>query len=208
LPTHYLRGEEKERRAFNEEHLAELLSRAAKSSIPIVPIDGLDYQPKPASDVMFRAIDFGQPYDADPPAKDSFFPGDRMALWIKIEWNAVAEMFSTDKDGKIFTTKGLLQLDAGKAIRIDGFKSESKGFEMSLDDPKIEEDVNYYIIYAYPRDELKTDFPKGTRLRAEGIHDRIVHPLYKLQPDGQLEPPDPRKLVKVVLPVRTRRPKK
>lgn len=208
LPTPPLRRGEKEQLAFNQEQLAELLSREAKSGIPILPLDGLDYRPKPTADVAFRAIDFRETDNANPKTKDFFVPGDRMSLWIKIEWDAVAEMFDTDKDGSIFTKEGLLTLEASKPMRISGFNGKANGLPMELNDPKMEEDVDYYIIYAYPREELKTIFPNGTRLRAEGIHDRFVHPFYELQNNGQIKPPDPSKMVKVVLPVRTCRPKK
>jgi hypothetical protein len=237
LPTHPPRGDEKERRVFHEEYLTELLSREAKSGIPILPLDGLDYRPKPTPDVLFRAIDFRQRDNADPPAKDPFAPGDRMSLWIKIEWSGVAERIIINKDGRIckptlkeiinkdgrlgkpafFSPENetvhdsdLLTFEAGrvKHIRDQDQKGDPKGFEMVLEDPKEEEDVEYHILYAYSLDDLKqANFPKGTLLHAEGIHDRFVHPLYELQPDGQIKPPDPSKLVKVVLPVRTRRPK-
>jgi hypothetical protein len=133
-----------------------------------------------------------------------------MALWIKIEWSAIAEMFDIDKDGQIYKAKRHLEFKAGEAIRIMGANGEKNGFEMSLEDPKVDEEIDYYVMYVYPLDQLKRteDFPNGTRLRAEGIHDRIIHPLYELRPNGQLKPPDPSRLVKVVLPVRTCRPKK
>jgi hypothetical protein len=192
--------------------LGDPLEEDINSGLPILPLDGLTYHAKPNSDVQFRAIDFDQPALGEPPVKEPFAPDDRMALWIKTKWNAAAEVIHTDKKGrKRKLSDGdkddIFECDAGHPTRL----ASKKGIRMGLD-PGEERDIEEYALFAYPRDDLKTmnaAFPKGTLLQAEGIHERVVHPLYQLRPDGQgFVPPDAGKMVKVAITITTQREKK
>jgi hypothetical protein len=220
LPPLRLRGGEEIERPVFREYFAEQLLGQALSGIPILPVDGLTHHPRPNPDVEFKAIDFRQRNLADPPAKDPFIPGDRMSLWIKTKWSAVAEVIQTDKHGQKWKRRfrplrgrnepgpaqEVGELEAGEALILSG--KDNKGMEMELNANE-EQDIEEWTIYAYRLDDLKkiSDFPKGVLLQAKGLHDRVVHPLYELQPNGQVKPPDPSQMVKVTLPVTTRRPK-
>lgn len=181
----------------------ELLDRNRKNSIPILPLDGLTYHPKPHPDIEFRAIDAKQRENADPPAKDTFAPGDRMALWIKTLQSSVVEVIHTDKNGRKRIPESLksFHTEAGKATPLTAVK-------MQLDENE-QQDSEEYTIYVYPREDLKAmnvPFPGGKVLNAEGVNGRVVHPLYKLRDDGGgFEPPDADKMAKRTITVKTRR---
>jgi hypothetical protein len=201
-------GADKVHRAILE-RLADALDGDANGGVPIVPLDGLTYVPKPNPDVQLRAIDFQQRNLANPPAQDLFAPGDRMALWIKTKWNSVAEMIKTDLKS---ASKSKPQFDDRETFECKGGEAKvwsgEMGIRMQLS-PKEEQDSEEFTIYAYPVDDLKAanaEFPKGTLLRAEGIHDRVVHPLYKLRANGRgFEPPDAGKMFKVTITLTTKR---
>jgi hypothetical protein len=167
----------------------------------IVPLDGLTYPSKPNSGIQFRAIDFQQRDEADPLAKDVFTLGDEMALWVNTNREAIVELAVGNKGRKALDLVGRKTLKAKKAEVIPLEIKLEKGAQ---------QECEQYTIYAYPTEELKAtkDFPKGTRLRAKEIHDRIVHPLYRLRPDGQeFESPDPGKMVKMTITITTQRKK-
>ena len=45
------------------------------------------------------------------------------------------------------------------------------------------------ILYAYPVNllrEAKAEFPKGKELYAEGLAGRVVHPFYRVSPEGKM----------------------
>jgi hypothetical protein len=207
LPVGQLRGDaEKKRRVLLGEQFAELLDRSAKPGIPIVPLDGLTHYSEPSPDVEFRAVDFKDRDLADPKDKSPFFHGDEMALWLKTKWDASVEVIITDKNGEKYgLQQGSFECQAGmpKVITFEN----NKPFPMKLEKHE-EEDMNEFTIFAYPLDALKatgSEFPKGALLKAERVHDRVVHPLYQLQRDGRVRQPDASKMVKVTLQVTTRR---
>jgi hypothetical protein len=201
--------EGKKQHVFHDALLVELLDRESKRGVPIVPLDGLTYSPTVNTDIEFKAIDFKHRKRANPPAKNVFEDGDGMALWLQTKWDPVYEMIDTDKKGHK-TIYPLKQKSGEGESGMTGLISP-KDFPMPMVLEKDEEQyVEEYTLFVYPMDVLKgmdADFPKGTLLRAEGIHDRVVHPFYQLRDDGQVKPPDPSKMVKVTLLLTTCRPK-
>jgi mono/diheme cytochrome c family protein len=178
----------------------DLLGNDPKNGIPILPLDGLAYNPKPNADVDFRAIDFKSSMDADPPAKEPFAPGDKMTLWIKTKRGSVVEVNRTDKDGGKQISDETYETKDGEVLPYGPIPIALMGKEP--------EESDDYTIYAYPRDALlatKTKFPNGRLLHAEGIRDRIIHPLYQLDEKNGLKPEDSGKMVKVTITVTTRR---
>jgi hypothetical protein len=220
---------DKERQRLLQEHLAESIVSEKRGGVPIIPLDGLTYRrhnADPPLAVTFKAIDFEQRMLDDPPAKDMFVVGERMALWIKPNADAFVELVVTHKRGEkkivelvVTDKRGEKKIGSGDVILSGRVKllpetveGRPKGVVMSLDDNE-EQDNEEYTLYAYRAaalEEEKKPFPAGKVLHADKIHDRILHPLYQLDDNGCLKPPDANKMVKMTLRITTvrRGPKK
>jgi hypothetical protein len=186
------------RQAFSGRH-DELIDPDRDRGVPIVPLDGLTYPEHngdPLLAVAFRVIDFERRKDADPPHKATFHDGERLALWIKPNMDVFLEVVITDKKGRK-VNKSLREVRAGELKVLP-----EKGMEMTVDRGE-KQDNQEYTIFAYrlaARKAAGPPFPAGKLLHTDHIpiHDRIVHPLYELRPDGKgLQPPDAGRLVKL-----------
>jgi hypothetical protein len=173
------------------------LAAHLRRGLPIVPVDGLtcaDHSATPRPLVELKAVDYKDRRRLDPPARTTFFPGDRMVLWVKANADVVIELVYTSADG----TKDILTQGDTPALAADKPTVFAPAYTISPD-----LGVDRVTAYAYPRAALrdaKATFQAGRLLRAPGVHDRVVHPLYRLTADGKgLEPPPPELLEKVTV---------
>jgi hypothetical protein len=126
-----------------------------------------------------------------------------MGLWFKASKPAVVELYPP--------LHALIQAQVKNALvksfnAPNGVALHEKAIEMNLNDGN-DKEIEEYVIFAYPEETLKRDglrFPAGCLLHGEGIHDRVIHPFYRLGDDGRVKGPDPGMMAKVTLPITIR----
>jgi hypothetical protein len=184
--------------------------RPLRAGTPVVPLDALTgprCRESPALTVELHTVD---PKSGG--VKNTFSPGDRMGILVRVNKEAVIELVYTDADGKKALFGGgdnqVQRVKVGETVlvRLDG-----EGFPIKALDPGVEKIEEQITAYAYPKAELDASsaaFPAGERLRADGVNDRVVHPFYELGPGGKgLKPPDPGRVAKATATFTVRAPR-
>jgi hypothetical protein len=169
----------------------------------MAPLDSLSCPNVPDSwltfDLQAQVVLHADSNKPDPEGRESFHTEDEVRLRIKASQDALAEVFVRDDTGELFK-RGLWPLKANVPLLLP----EDEPLRLkAAENPKCDLQV---IVFAYPLKHLpdgdKAAFPAGEILEEEGIHARILHPLYdlsRLEPDGERwrwKSPDPSRMVK------------
>ena len=198
-----LRRAERIKRAMWEQHYPAVVRRLGGT--PLLPLDGLTWLTHAAGSslkVRLRLIDpKARGLPDDPPARDRFIAGkDRYSIWIHSNQDVVVELVYTDSRGaKTLVGKRTHSVRAGDPLVFSGVKGEGL---RAMDNFEGKQVTESFTLYAYSAAALAGgDYPKGKVIRAEGMADRFLHPLYNLGGGKGGEPPDPNRMVKITVGV-------
>jgi hypothetical protein len=159
---------------------------ARRGGIPVVPLDGLTWREHDRSDTPIARVETIDAKAKKP--RSDFNPGDRMVIRVSAREDILFELVYTTAEQQCFL---LLQgeVKSLQAERSDDLGQEGKPLEISGDPG-----TDWVTLVAYPKRLLKADgdYPRPAFLQANGVHNRVVHPIYKLLPGGKgIQPPDP-----------------